>query len=342
NIAIWPEAAVSFDSHQARLDALVQVEKEASKQKIWIGVSFQEPDPTHVGTGIKRRNGIALIGPGPNNGTGEQVFEYFKHYLVPIAESYQTVPSNSPPPFFTIPLRPSGRKPPPDWPGGSHAIHHIPVTAQICLDNSQPTPQLPAQPAIILAPANTWHPNIGLPMAMLASARAEEVGANVLWCDGGSGSISGVYGANRGVQITQVGTGGTWVANIGLPYPFGRNQKHDGERSRTMYGVVGDFGTFVIVLIVMFGGWSVERTGKTVSRRLSKSSSERGNAKLLHAIGLGGLVMGATGVGHTITGGFRHAVEYIKRSERQSDEESHPHPQPQQQAPTGHLIDADD
>jgi len=43
---------------------------------------------------------------------------------------------------------------------------------------------------LILAPARTWHPGIGLTMWEQARARAEEIGSMVLWCDGGEGELA--------------------------------------------------------------------------------------------------------------------------------------------------------
>jgi hypothetical protein len=108
----------------------------------------------------------------------------------------------------------------------------IPITSAICLDVSAPlVTSVPvnqtdlARPALILAPARTWHPEIGKAMFQHASMRAIEQGASILWCDGGEGGVSGVGGlAAQGLGLVggigQVGTGGSWMQTIGIPFPY--------------------------------------------------------------------------------------------------------------------------
>ncbi|KAJ1311704.1 hypothetical protein OPQ81_010176 [Rhizoctonia solani] len=108
----------------------------------------------------------------------------------------------------------------------------IPLSAAICLDVSSPlATSVPVnntelgRPALILAPARTWHPDIGKTMFQYASMRATEQGASILWCDGGEGGVSGVGGlAAQGLGLAggigQVGTGGSWIQTIGIPFPY--------------------------------------------------------------------------------------------------------------------------
>jgi hypothetical protein len=77
-------------------------------------------------------------------------------------------------------------------------------------------------------------------MYELARARGDELGADVLWCDGGAGGLSGVAGS------VQVGPG-SWVKTIGVPYPAGEG--------RTVYGIGGDWlvlATFLGIPGVIF------------------------------------------------------------------------------------------
>ncbi|KAG8890919.1 hypothetical protein FRB98_002939 [Tulasnella sp. 332] len=241
-IHLWPEGAIHFDGVPARKIAMDKVRETAETLEVWIGASFDEPDP-FAGKGPNgregvRRNGMALMGP-----KGE-VFEYFKRILVPIAESYSHQPSPLLPPLATIsipmPHVPRKKKKNPE---------HRPVTltTSICLDFSQPLPILPGHPSLILAPARTWHPTIGHAMAQLAQARADEIGAAILWCDGGSGGVSGVYGAGRGdgLEVAQTGNGGTWITTIGVPFNEGSGEE---ETAKTMYGRMGDIGSFVVLM----------------------------------------------------------------------------------------------
>lgn len=79
-IVLWPEGAIAFDSLRDREDKLEEVRKVASRNGIFIGVSFTEPVPEPMGTDDARRkmrNGMVLV-----NATGP-MYEYYKRNLVP-------------------------------------------------------------------------------------------------------------------------------------------------------------------------------------------------------------------------------------------------------------------
>jgi len=88
-------------------------------------------------------------------------------------------------------------------------------------------------------------------MYELARARGEEVGAEVLWCDGGAGGLSGVSG-----DIV-VGTG-SWSKTIGVPYPA--------EERRTIYGYGGDLFVFALLIAASGSLWLIHERDVTVSR----------------------------------------------------------------------------
>ncbi|KAG8936048.1 hypothetical protein FRC00_009914 [Tulasnella sp. 408] len=220
-IVLWPESAVSFRTSTERKQAIELVRNTTQGNKVWIGMSFEEPannglegDDKHGGGHRAKllRNGMALISPNPKEPV---VFEYFKRNLVP---------------NFT-----------------------------------QPFPSLPHHPDIILAPARTWHPAIGLAMASLASARGDELGASVLWCDGGSGAVNGVYGygrGNRGLLIEEVGNGGkSWVATFGVPYNGGKDE----ERPKTAYASAGGSAAFTFLATILGVGWGAEKIFERLS-----------------------------------------------------------------------------
>lgn len=194
-------------------------------------------------------------------------------------ESYRYGPSVDELPLATIPYPKSPTTPKPEW--GTYP-RNLPVTASICLDFSQPLPHLPGHPALVLAPASTWHPSIGLAMALLGSARAEEVGASILWCDGGSGAVNGVYGAGRGMglNVEQVGNGGSWLVNFGVPYDGGK------QPSRTQYAILGWYSTLLASLALAGGGWAVETAVKR--RRIDPSQIPWGAAPAAVAAAVGG------------------------------------------------------
>ena len=76
---LWPEGAVSFDSPDATLKAEALVKNISLTYKVWVGMSFDEPELSTSGghRSSLQRNGLALVGP-----SGE-VFRYYKRTLVP-------------------------------------------------------------------------------------------------------------------------------------------------------------------------------------------------------------------------------------------------------------------
>jgi predicted amidohydrolase len=243
NIIIWPESAVRFDTPDARTKAFTEIQNTTSAGK-YIGISFEE----YVPRDGKHRNGFALIESGK---IGPPVFEYYKRNLVPskntpliarnilltvlnlVAESFSLTPGHEAPGIFTIELK----KP---FKGRT-----VPVSASICLDFafSSSFTSLSSRPALILAPAKTWHIGVGLAMWEQAKARAAETGSTVVWCDGGKGGISGVANGAYS-EIVQVGPG-SWVKHIAIPHPF--------NERRTFFTWGGDGVAFLIVWIVTFG-----------------------------------------------------------------------------------------
>lgn len=99
-------------------------------------------------------------------------------------------------------------------------------------------------------------------MFQLARARADELGAKVLWCDGGEGAVGGIAGG--GERDMQVGEG-TWVKIVGLDWPF--------DHSRTMYAVIGDMGAVFILWVLVMGG------GNFVGASLSRDAPLRQTLK---------------------------------------------------------------
>ena len=137
------------------------------------------------------------------------------------------IPGNEPPSIYTIEL-------PKPLKG-----HNIPISASICLDfaSSSSSTSFHSRPALILAPARTWHIGVGSAMWEQAKARAAETGSTVVWCDGGEGGISGIANAAYS-EIVQVGPG-SWVKRLGVPYPF--------DETRTTYTWGGN--TFADIVI---------------------------------------------------------------------------------------------
>ncbi|KDQ17761.1 hypothetical protein BOTBODRAFT_172186 [Botryobasidium botryosum FD-172 SS1] len=250
-ILLWPEGAVCFGNESERTHALAQVGVVTKQYGVWIGATFDEIAPEvdgPIGGPGSRRVGMALIGPD-----GQLDMEYYKRHLVPLTEPFANVGSKVNPPVYDLPLPPPPHVKAPEWANPPNFTRPIPLTALICLDASKEVPTLRAPPALILAPARTWHPAAGYAMFQLARARAIELDAKVLWCDGGHGAVGGVVG--DGEREMQVGEG-TWVKTVGIPWPS--------RHSFTAHAAVGDIGAIFILWLFLTGvGSSVEYLAKT-------------------------------------------------------------------------------
>lgn len=260
-ILLWPEGALRFETISQREDAINRVRDEIKGPLV--GVTFTEPVPPgaeweHSRDG-KWRNGLVLVGPdGP-------VAEYYKRNLVPstrsyieitlathiaitVAESYALTESQNDPEIYELELHaPNKNK---KWTPAPPYERTIPLTAAICLDFASPTifTPLDSRPALILAPAQTWHHDVSRAMWEQARARAEEAGSFVLFCDGGAQGSSGVAG--HGIREPIQFGSGSWTRTIGVEWPF--NQR------RTLYMWGGETLPVGIVWLLVAGGWAIE------------------------------------------------------------------------------------
>jgi hypothetical protein len=132
-------------------------------------------------------------------------------------------------------------------PSPSHR-RSLSITSSICLDFAFPGPfsNLTERPGLILAPARTWESSVGISMWLQAKQRAIELDSMVLWCDGGSGGVSGIGGGGF-EEFTQVGSG-SWVRTIGVEYPFNDKQ--------TVYARFGDWT--VLMYWVLAAGFALK------------------------------------------------------------------------------------
>ncbi|KZT05829.1 uncharacterized protein LAESUDRAFT_701145 [Laetiporus sulphureus 93-53] len=246
SVMLWPEGAVRFDTAADKDAAFKEIMKRMNDHKL-VGVSFEQlllPGSKHS-NGTKnsglRTNSFALLSKqGP-------VLEYDKRMLVPIAESFSLTSSSKPPGMYTLDLTaPKG------WSKGHWAPNYtrpIPLTVSICLDFSSPSSfaSLDSRPALILAPARTWHTSVGYAMWEQARARAEELGSMVLWCDGGEGGVSGVAGGGMR-EVMQVGQG-SWSRRIGVQWPF--------DQGRTFFSIGGGYAALATV-------WGIAGVGSVI------------------------------------------------------------------------------
>ncbi|KAG8705356.1 hypothetical protein FRC08_001706 [Ceratobasidium sp. 394] len=259
-LLLWPEAAVRFSSGKERADAFARIANVSYLRNAWIAVgyeqSFSESSETSHGQRVRGHNGLVIFGPKV------EPVKYIKRKLVPLVESFSYETSISPPPKYLLPVPKPNYRPKSDkntWP------RIIPITAAICLDVSAPlasaipinaTEDDAGRPALILAPARTWNPEVGKAMFAHASMRALEQGASVLWCDGGAGGVSGIGGlAASGLGpvggIGQVGTSGSWIQTIGIPFPY--DSKHSAP---TRYSLWGDWTTILLAWAVIASGFA--------------------------------------------------------------------------------------
>ncbi|KAK0208850.1 hypothetical protein DFS33DRAFT_1485142 [Desarmillaria ectypa] len=245
-VLLWPEGAVTFRDESERTAALVKVQEAIRGSHV--GVSFEESvsDPSDVTRrNLLRRNGMVVV----SNKSSSPHLEYYKRHLVPVAESFSLVHSTTPATIYTMDMMSPSDVKKPDWAPPPKFTRPVPMTASICLDFAIPgtLAALDTRPALILAPARTWEPTVGLAMWEQAKRRAAELDSTILWCDGGHGGVSGVSG--RGItEVTQVGEG-SWVRSIGIEYPF--------NSERTVYGVMGDSGAMLFIGIVFVGGFAM-------------------------------------------------------------------------------------
>ncbi|KAG8777879.1 hypothetical protein FRC12_000148 [Ceratobasidium sp. 428] len=249
-LLLWPEGAVRFSSEKEQAHAFARIANLSNQRNAWIAVGYEQYFSENKEISWEKRvrghNGLAIFGPKV------EPVKYVKRKLAPLVETFSFETSINPPPKYLLPL------PKPNYRSRSEKNlwpRIIPITAAICLDVSAPlTTAVPVngteddigRPALILASARTWNPEIGRSMFAHASMRAMEQGASVLWCDGGEGGVSGVGGlAASGLGslggIGQVGTGGSWLQTIGIPFPYDSS-----HFDSTWYSVWGDLTTILL------------------------------------------------------------------------------------------------
>ncbi|CAE6429003.1 unnamed protein product [Rhizoctonia solani] len=282
-VVLWPEGAVRFSSDAEKKIAFKNVSDIANQHKVWIGMGYEQTfKDKDIYDGLQRvrgHNGLAIFGPDV------PPVVYIKQKLVPLVESFNYEKSIVPPPRYPMQLpRPSKHPKGEIWP------RTIPLSAAICLDVSAPlATSVPVnetdlgRPALILAPARTWHPQIGKTMFQYASMRAAEQGASILWCDGGEGGVSGVGGlAAQGLGLVggigQVGAARSWLQTIGVPFPYDAQ-----DFTPTWYARWGDLSTIILALALLGVGPAAPAIGLvarsvswTYGRLKSKRDQENG------------------------------------------------------------------
>ncbi|EIW86901.1 hypothetical protein CONPUDRAFT_79106 [Coniophora puteana RWD-64-598 SS2] len=247
-VLLWPEGAVTFTSAQDKEEKLERIRSGDGLQGPLYGIAFEEytmADPSDPNSARLKRNGLALVHYKMEK--GEEVFQYYKRNLVPVAESFQALPSVDPPSIFDYNLSSPHNTPKPDWSPHFPHTRPVPITSSICFDFASPSAftSLESRPALILAPAKTWDTKVGLAMWEQAKTRADELGSMVLWCDGGVNGVSGIGGGGM-QEIMQVG-GGSWTREIGLQYPF--------DTERTVYARYGQVGVTIFLWLAVGGHW---------------------------------------------------------------------------------------
>ncbi|KAG1749795.1 uncharacterized protein EDB91DRAFT_765551 [Suillus paluster] len=256
-VVLWPESAVVFNSEKEREAAFETLRTDTGQSLI--GVAFEEfvlVDPSNPSGSRMKRNGLALVHRDQKE--GEEIVQYYKRNLVPFTESFSAIPSTAPPTIFNLELPAPKWTTRSEWSSTPNHTRPVPITSSICLDFAFPSAfsSLDSRPALILAPAHTWDPAVGLAMWDQAKSRANEIGSMVLWCDGGATGVSGIGGGGIS-EIMQVGAG-SWSRTIGLQFPF--------DQRRTIYAVVGEFGVLAFFAVIM-GGSSVAKYLPALSGR---------------------------------------------------------------------------
>ena len=158
--------------------------------------------------------------------------------------------SNEGPGIYELPLGPPRGTRKTDWADSPNYTRPIPISSSICLDFASQSSflSLDSRPALILAPARTWNPSVGLAMWNQARQRAHETGSTILWCDGGEGGLSGIIGGGFEEPL-QFGEG-SWTKTIGLTYPF--------SERKTVFTWVGNIGGFILIWVLTGSGGAVQ------------------------------------------------------------------------------------
>ncbi|KAM5530733.1 hypothetical protein V8D89_015593 [Ganoderma adspersum] len=260
NVVLWPESAVNFKSRNEREEAFAKI-RETINRGVYYGVGFDEDVDEDSPDGVwkvgMKRNGLVLVG------FEGVVYEYYKRHLVPIAESFSMTPSNETPSIFTMQLTHPSNYTAPTWAPAPNHTRPVDLTASICLDfaTASAFAGLPSRPALVLAPARTWHTSVGLAMWDQARARAEELGSVVLWCDGGEGGVSGVAG--RGMHaFRQVGPR-SWAQTVSIPWPY--------DPTRTVFAAAGTWAAVGAV-------WAIAGMGFVARRAVNNFGDREGGA----------------------------------------------------------------
>ncbi|KAI9452565.1 hypothetical protein BJY52DRAFT_1124265 [Lactarius psammicola] len=256
-ILLWPEGALRFETSIQREEALKRVQQEIKGPLV--GVTFTEPVPREAGWEHARegkwRNGLVLVGPdGP-------VAEFYKRNLSP--ESFSLTESKRDPELYELELHGTNKNK--KWTPAPPYERTIPLTAAICLDFSSPSifSSLDSRPALISAPAQTWHRDVSMAMWEQARARAEEAGSTVLFCDGGAQGASGVAG--QGIREPFQFGSGSWSRFVGVQWPFSQH--------RTLYMWGGEGLQAVIVWSLLGAGWAAQVLTLHLTRGASGSTT---------------------------------------------------------------------
>jgi hypothetical protein len=165
-----------------------------------------------------------------------------------VTESYSLTESRDDPEIYELELHRSNKNK--KWTPVPPYDRTLPITAAICLDFSSPSvfTSLDSRPALILAPAQTWHPDVSMVMWEQARARAEEAGSTVLFCDGGAQGASGVAG--HGIREPVQFGSGSWTRTIGIEWPF--------KQRRTLYMWGGEAFQIGFVWLLVGAGCAAE------------------------------------------------------------------------------------
>lgn len=204
--------------------------------------------------------------------------------------------SNEPPEVYELQLGPPKGTRKTNWAEAPDYTRPVPISSSICLDFASQSSFLSfdSRPALILAPARTWHPSVGLAMWNQARQRAHETGSTILWCDGGEGGLSGVIGGGFEEPL-QFGEG-SWTKTIGLTYPF--------PKQKTVFtsAWIGNVGAFVLVWMLTGGGGLVMKATAVLLR--------------IHGSPLAWNVVKAKEVFHGLTGLFQRRPRDVEHGER--------------------------
>lgn len=228
-LILWSESAINLSSINEFQNLLSQVKNITKQYKFILGLTYSMP----INNSNKKANMLSLI-----DHEGNIIFDYQKTHPVILAESYSIQPGDGILPLSNVdvPLRHHNKK---------ELTIPLKMSGAICLDMDFPELLKQVSNAdIVLSPAQTWSPLIGLQHLKMAATRSIEQKINILRCD--AGGVSGFVDNNGRIRHWQPRYifNDTEIFSIEIPF-------EENEKTNTIYSYLNDW-PFIILSSIVF------------------------------------------------------------------------------------------